>query len=714
LTDFDAITATSYGGITEANLFDKSADNVIATTLDASTGNEIAFDLGYTVNKATSGNDTGLRINVTDTASPGTSLFAEFVVGGVTKFSWSTNPTFTIFDDTGADSVAMSHDGTDFNMAFTNTTAINITGATDLEFPDAFAINSAAGDYWTIDEAGDPRIIIDHIDSRFTVGDGYRLRIRDSGNTDHADFYHDGTDFNIDFTNTRRLTFGSVTEDVTFNPGSGFDVRILGGGGLEIFDAGSTDKVNMSHDGTDFYMDFTNTAWLRFTNITSGVIFDDGAAVYIRDSTGADSIAMSHDGTDFNTSFTNTTDWNITGLTSIDIPDTTKLTFGSSQDLDMHWDGANGWFEITMNGGDIIVYEGATIVTQWNDSTNRLLVGGGWDFAVYDSGGTDYAAMSHDGTDFTFDFFQTGQVFFDLATVGYNFMEAGATKFWINHTANQVDIRDGYALVVRNSADTDYHTEYHDGTNYWSGEVNTTAHIQYTFAQSRISSSVLHTFNRLTTDGALVNFAQADTTEGSISVSGTTVSYNGAHLSFLSQLPSNVTPRRQAISRGTVMQYVNEKAEWFFEEWEEEAPEGQVNFKRKRPARSLNTPRRYPERDSSIIKRKNEQRMRSKVSDEAGTKAVAGVFERWDDDQTGDEGTWDDDFMVATTGDFIIRVTGPCEVGDLLESNGDGTARVQADDIIRSSTVAKAVQSFPGIAAGVENPELVPCQLLNG
>jgi hypothetical protein len=106
--------------------------------------------------------------------------------------------------------------------------------------------------------------------------------------------------------------------------------------------------------------------------------------------------------------------------------------------------------------------------------------------------------------------------------------------------------------------------------------------------------------------------------------------------------------------------------------------------------------------------------MRSKVSDEAGTKAVAGVFERWDDDQTGDEGPWDDDFMVATTGDFIIRVTGPCEVGDLLESNGDGTARVQADDIIRSSTVAKAVQSFPGIAAGVENPELVPCQLLNG
>ena len=35
---------------------------------------EIAYSLGYTVDKATSGNDTGLLISMTDTKSPGTSL----------------------------------------------------------------------------------------------------------------------------------------------------------------------------------------------------------------------------------------------------------------------------------------------------------------------------------------------------------------------------------------------------------------------------------------------------------------------------------------------------------------------------------------------------------------------------------------------------------------------------------------------------------------
>jgi len=55
------------------------------STLDDATGNEIAFDLQYTTNKATSGNDTGLLINLTDTASPGTSLLQDWQVGGVSK-----------------------------------------------------------------------------------------------------------------------------------------------------------------------------------------------------------------------------------------------------------------------------------------------------------------------------------------------------------------------------------------------------------------------------------------------------------------------------------------------------------------------------------------------------------------------------------------------------------------------------------------------------
>jgi len=54
--------------------------------LSVATGNEIAYTLDYTTNKATSGNDTGLKINMTDTASPGTSYLIDAQVGGASKF----------------------------------------------------------------------------------------------------------------------------------------------------------------------------------------------------------------------------------------------------------------------------------------------------------------------------------------------------------------------------------------------------------------------------------------------------------------------------------------------------------------------------------------------------------------------------------------------------------------------------------------------------
>ena len=59
------------------------------TTLSGATGDEVAYSLNYTTNKATSGNDTGLLINQTDTASPGTSYPLDIKVGGVSKFSVS-------------------------------------------------------------------------------------------------------------------------------------------------------------------------------------------------------------------------------------------------------------------------------------------------------------------------------------------------------------------------------------------------------------------------------------------------------------------------------------------------------------------------------------------------------------------------------------------------------------------------------------------------
>ncbi len=77
-------TVVRFDGITGKLIQDGSVctidDDGIVTetvTLNNATGNEVAHTINYTTNKATSGDDTGLQINMTDTGSPGTSLGLE-------------------------------------------------------------------------------------------------------------------------------------------------------------------------------------------------------------------------------------------------------------------------------------------------------------------------------------------------------------------------------------------------------------------------------------------------------------------------------------------------------------------------------------------------------------------------------------------------------------------------------------------------------------
>jgi hypothetical protein len=176
-------------------------------------------------------------------------------------------------------------------------------------------------------------------------------------------------------------------------------------------------------------------------------------------------------------------------------------------------------------------------------------------------------------------------------------------------------------------------------------------------------------FNRKTDDGTIVSLRQDGTEEGTISVSGTAVSYNGAHLSRWSQLPGNA--ERTEILRGTVLSNIDEMCAWGEED--------------------------------------NEQLNRMKVSDVEGDPNVSGVFQAWDDD----DDIYTDDFYCAMTGDFIIRIAESVTVqrGDLLMSAGDGTAKPQDDDIIRSKTVAK-VTSTHVTCAYDDGSYCVPCVLM--
>jgi hypothetical protein len=218
---------------------------------------------------------------------------------------------------------------------------------------------------------------------------------------------------------------------------------------------------------------------------------------------------------------------------------------------------------------------------------------------------------------------------------------------------------------------------------------------------SSVNADTCLYLNRKSDDGILVRFYQDATLEGNISVSGTTVSYNGAHLSRWSQLPSD--QERIEILRGSVLSNLDEMCEWIDPPteavlWEEgdELPEGVNVGDIKEPAN--------PGGPQS-----NEQLNRMKVSDVEGDKNVSGVFQAWDDD----DDTYTNDFYCAMTGDFIIRIAEGVTVerGDLLMSAGDGTAKPQDDDIIRSKTIAKVTST--NVSCTYEDGSYcVPCVLM--
>ena len=105
----------------------------------------------------------------------------------------------------------------------------------------------------------------------------------------------------------------------------------------------------------------------------------------------------------------------------------------------------------------------------------------------------------------------------------------------------------------------------------------------------------------------------------------------------------------------------------------------------------------------------NQQLNMTKVSDTVGDKDVAGLFWTWDDED--DE--YVNDFYIAMTGDMVIRVAGSVTVarGDLMESAGDGTAKPQSDDIIRSKTIAKII-STTSTATYADGSKAYPCVLM--
>jgi hypothetical protein len=264
------------------------------------------------------------------------------------------------------------------------------------------------------------------------------------------------------------------------------------------------------------------------------------------------------------------------------------------------------------------------------------------------------------------------------ASSGYLITSGSKNTIIGAYSGNQggLDIRTASNRIVLSDGDGNPRGYFDDSGNFLVGKfAPTTATVgcemrpNGIMACTRVSGPPL-SVNRTTDDGDLVSFQQDGTQEGSISVSGTTVSYNGGHLSRWSQW-QNQTGKPE-VYRGSVLESTNDMCDW-----------GQAN----------------------------EQATKTIVSTTAKSKAVAGVFDMYDlTDETNPY-----DFYVAQSGDFVIRIAQGVAVenGDLLESAGDGTARPQTDDICRSSTVAKVTSNYVSITYA-DGSYCVPCILMIG
>jgi hypothetical protein len=254
------------------------------------------------------------------------------------------------------------------------------------------------------------------------------------------------------------------------------------------------------------------------------------------------------------------------------------------------------------------------------------------------------------------------------------------------------------------------------------------------------STSVVIAVNLLSVDGTLIDFRQDGTVEGAISVSGNTVTYGafcGGHWTQL-QEGRGYNP---AIPRGTVMSSIGEMAVWKSVEWTEttehpaieaveaveavldedgnviepavEAVEGKEAWtetfnKRENYFGNLDIGATFEEDGftKTVVDDGNERLPKVKISDVVGDKAVYGVFQTWDEVE---------DMLISSLGAFVVRIASgvTVEVGDLLESNGDGCAKVQDDDIIRSKTIGK-VTSTVATDTYDDGSYTVPCVLYCG
>lgn len=156
--------------------------------------------------------------------------------------------------------------------------------------------------------------------------------------------------------------------------------------------------------------------------------------------------------------------------------------------------------------------------------------------------------------------------------------------------------------------------------------------------------------DRLTDDGTLVTFLQDSSVVGDITVSGTTVSYNGYLLTHWSQWGTGLEPGG-VVPKGTLLSTVDELVV---------RADGEI--------------------DPNHVK--------VKITSDMACRRVYGVFSGVDADGH---------VVVDAAGAGLVRVRGPVVGGDLLMASADpGVACVQKDNLWHDFTIGKANMGYAG------------------
>jgi hypothetical protein len=634
-----------------------------------------------------------------------------------------TTPTFTIGDG-GAEDAALIFDGNavDYYIALDDSADNLIIGSGSTVGSNSLITIDSDGDT-TFDIVGGITLDADD-EGTISFKDGgsrYGLVKKASDNFEIQSMLSDG---DIVFKgNDGGATITALTLDMsdagtaTFN----HDVK-LGDNSKALFGAG--DDLEIYHDGSNSYVKDAGTGNLRLEGTDIRVANSGGTGDYIRCTNGG-ATDLLHNGSVKISTASGGVD--VTGTVTSDGAslDGAVVINESSADVDFRVESNGNANMLFVDGGNDKIGIGHNNPSQLfsvkkdqnTDTAIRIANATAGDaaraslFMDVDAGGAQLMALSAsfstsgayiaDNVTFVADTAMSNGM-----TIGTRSSDAGAHIRFFTQDSESARIEGGGTVLVGKTS---------------SGLANAGVELATDKLSATVSAATIMYLNRLTNDGTIAQFHQAGTEEGSIEVSGSTVSYNGFTGSHWSRLADNSKP---TILRGTIMESIDEMCDWYqavAEVAESTDDEGNVT-----PAHTVKEPIALGDKSvgdaitftsdgteytGTIVKEDDVKHTKSKVSDTADSKKVYGVFSNWDDADDGLDGDVND-MNIAQVGTFIIRVHKDVtvEAGDLLVSNGDGTAKVQDDDIIRSKTVAK-VNSNIKVETYSDGSYTVPCTL---